>query len=1654
MKIRPPKARPGIVLIFVAGILTILAAIGTAFYATTHSSTTSAVRYGDMVRAELLAQSGIHEAAARLRQTVYLKTEDPSDSWSTVDWLHGATRSISFPYGNGKDDDGDGIVDNEAGKALKSYTRAMGDTLGDSSDRFTVEIEDAAGKINVNACDNLAVVLDNLCRAIGVPLVAAGQEALQPRRWYEEGAPAVHYAITANTDDTQDLLDRCFQCGADGKPVVDASGVALYGDGYAIAGHRARNGPFGSLDEVRSALTYVERNGNAILDDPLEKLEVESKFAALRPHITTGSWVDTQSVCVGKFEWVKDSVSRDVRNLLSGNLELGVTCQVLIDRDKSWVADDPVGDPNNNRGSLRGCYLALINGHGQGQLRRITTNGADWVAVRSYAPDEHLTIVPGPITSYMIIAPEDAQLEERQITPAGLKALFPRMNADGTFVDHPGIDYANRPLCIHRAPVNINTATDKVLTALFMGLNVQHGHPMSLGTGYPSSTATTTDLYKLSKQPRPDLYDLGASSPTLSSPCTIKGGVLTSYTDWYADDPNDVEPFLLTPRGLKRVPADSGMLVFDSAATLPAEVSGTPYDLTYLNNHGNLGLNEAHELTMRILLAREYDAAYPYIHRQTGLPLSGAAVDQRFDRGPFRNWDDCYFRVVKPWDDARLESGRDASNHYHKASVARMIMANFNSNLDLLKFNPGIEWIDRFGRNFTEMEPVMTFKGSGSSYGPGWVTYTNDPTYGVRAMRYKSDELIDKTDLNRSTTEFSFTSNGVFEMTSTGQVLHPITQQLLAERKVRALVKVYDVWRESTQDQFVRGTFSEAEGTSSPKLNSIGTASSSGPINRGRITRDRENDTLTNPKYKALDTLPEPVVPLTYLIPVDTGKYGDVIDGLSTDYGLGNWPGAGNLGHDVFGNAKSLDGGKVVPDVLANRVLPARYDGQIVLATNTCSYTPNDADVKDTFLASFDGDLDTATCVGNGREQAKTPKNPKIRVLDTISLLGLLNDQEEDTDPDAAANFPFLEKVPELPRVTSAADPDPITGDTSGGTAYWNHCSSRQGDLRPEGVHMGMLGTSYKDGILKYAAGQHLGRDKDHPPTAYAGKNYNPQSTDGGTITMWFKPEWHHDDFRNHEFFNATEAGKDGGPKSGGLWKVGRWWTVSGGGANRITNDLLMWFEDVDDNDRYLMMHGGWDEDNPSAGNLSKKLLPDSSASMGVTETAAYSVQPFRWNYVGCRFKGNTQAASMGTAMGEKNVKGLWHTWQDQAYFWDVENCRYLFVYQFVAGNWTGTSWDESTNGCYRSFMATQRRPEGPNYDPRDMYWFYMSTNVADPLLLKTIASVGSPAAFRWADGGASDSAQDGPTGEISRTACFALNPPNEFSDSWLYRNFPTDGTYAVIDELRIAQTRWSSERICAEQTFSRYYVPKNPESRNSCPQFTSQSLAESLRGTNGAACSERVVLARVSWNAFTPRFMHEWKLPSESGYTRKEIIASRFTNKDWGSWSGYTVPFRGPFSYHEYNRYVGLDAGMGWKSPAVNAENAYCGVDREYPATGTQPHSSKGVEMQILDQGTGTLYPSAALAYVDPSANNAIGSSASPAVVQAKDLHYRIIFRYPIDPNVDPKSASGAGRTDEAGRLTVNPDKHFMLDTPVFDDVSIVYFRKVRMLDYRSETE
>ena len=328
------------------------------------------------------------------------------------------------------------------------FSRSLANRAGSNSDRYVLSVTDAASKINVNACDNLGVVLDNLCRAIGAPLVAADLDKLQPARWAAEGATGYN----GNKDDTAEQ-GACYYMPTQSDkrkidptkpPVLRPDGSAQYGDGYAIARYRASHGLFKDINDVRFALAVHANPAHP----ELEELERSVKFDALRDCITINSWIDTNTVCTGKFEWIK-SDSADA---------------IAIDRDKSWVEDDPINDPLNTRGSLRGCYLSIVNGHGAGQLRRIKTNGVDWIKI-----DKGFVVDPGPISSYMIVAREDALTDSVNI-PNGLGPIeFPRENADGSLVDDPNIDYATHPLCIHRAPVNINTASEKVLIALFMG---------------------------------------------------------------------------------------------------------------------------------------------------------------------------------------------------------------------------------------------------------------------------------------------------------------------------------------------------------------------------------------------------------------------------------------------------------------------------------------------------------------------------------------------------------------------------------------------------------------------------------------------------------------------------------------------------------------------------------------------------------------------------------------------------------------------------------------------------------------------------------------------------------------------------------------------------------------------------------------------------------------------------------------------------------------------------------------------------------------------------------------------------------------------------------------------------------------------------------
>jgi hypothetical protein len=81
-------------------------------------------------------------------------------------------------------------------------------------------------------------------------------------------------------------------------------------------------------------------------------------------------------------------------------------------------------------------------------------------------------------------------------------------------------------------------------------------------------------------------------------------------------------------------------------------------------------------------------------------------------------------------------------------------------------------------------------------------------------------QWVDKTDLIKNSTEFCFIPTGVFEIESVGMVLRPQPQEgqpndslrvqnlLRGKRKIITEVKLYDIYRESTQRDFYRGEIS------------------------------------------------------------------------------------------------------------------------------------------------------------------------------------------------------------------------------------------------------------------------------------------------------------------------------------------------------------------------------------------------------------------------------------------------------------------------------------------------------------------------------------------------------------------------------------------------------------------------------------------------------------------------------------------------------------------------------------------------------------------------------------------------------------------------------------------------------------------------------
>jgi len=84
--------------------------------------------------------------------------------------------------------------------------------------------------------------------------------------------------------------------------------------------------------------------------------------------------------------------------------------------------------------------------------------------------------------------------------------------------------------------------------------------------------------------------------------------------------------------------------------------------------------------------------------------------------------------------------------------------------------------------------------------------------------------------------------------------------------------------------------------------------------------------------------------------------------------------------------------------------------------------------------------------------------------------------------------------------------------------------------------------------------------------------------------------------------------------------------------------------------------------------------------------------------------------------------------------------------------------------------------------------------------------------------------------------------------------------------------------------------------------------------------------------------------------------------------------------------------------------------------------------------------------AFTNPSLQNSLGTAGGQFRVNSGQLRYRVRFKYPIDYFV--RTAYGSSDT------TINQKDHYIIDTPVFDDVSVLYFPKMRILDYREVFE
>lgn len=191
----------------------------------------------------------------------------------------------------------------------------------------------------------------------------------------------------------------------------------------------------------------------------------------------------------------------------------------------------------------------------------------------------------------------------------------------------------------------------------------------------------------------------------------------------------------------------------------------------------NPGDMDANIIVDEILACRR-KVSCDVVHAENATAFSHTPINYAVEAwgGPFRTWAQFHYFVDRLVERGviRVPSPDPARERVASQAFADVLKANFNPNLHLNELNP-------------------------------------DKNLYL---------LVDKTDLIRNSTEFCFAPTGVFEIESLARILRPVgsddaltapNNEIVAEKKIYAVVKLYDLHRTTNQRQFYRGLFAERD---------------------------------------------------------------------------------------------------------------------------------------------------------------------------------------------------------------------------------------------------------------------------------------------------------------------------------------------------------------------------------------------------------------------------------------------------------------------------------------------------------------------------------------------------------------------------------------------------------------------------------------------------------------------------------------------------------------------------------------------------------------------------------------------------------------------------------------------------------------------------